>query len=52
MNIRIGTRVNNYWCGNGTVTGVDGNYFQIEWDSGLVNEAISGYHRNILTVLV
>lgn len=49
--IEIGTRVNNYWCGDGTVTGVEGDYFQIEWDSGLSNEAIVGYHRTILRVL-
>ena len=56
MDIEIGTRVNNYWCGDGVVTGigVEGNndYFQIEWDSGLSNETITGYHRSILRVLV
>jgi hypothetical protein len=51
MEIGIGTRVNHSWCGDGTVTGIDGNYFQIEWDSGLSNENIKGYHRNILSVL-
>lgn len=49
--IEIGTRVNEYWCGNGTVTGIDGDYCQIEWDSGLTNEVITGYHRNFLRVL-
>lgn len=46
-----GMRVNHSWCGDGTVIGVDGNYCQIEWDSGLVNEAIKGYHKNTLRVL-
>lgn len=46
--MEIGSRVNNYWCGDGTVTGVDGNYRQIDWDSGLTNEAITGYHISIL----
>ncbi|AWN05911.1 hypothetical protein SEA_THIQQUMS_47 [Streptomyces phage Thiqqums] len=47
----IGTRVNNYWCGDGTITGVEGNYAQVEWDSGLVNEAILGYRVDLLRVI-
>ncbi len=45
----IGTRVNEYWCGNGTITEVDSEYFKVDWDSGLTNEAITGYHKSILS---
>lgn len=48
----INQRVNHYWCGDGTVTDIfsdDGAlYYQIEWDSGLVNENIEGYSDTTL----
>lgn len=46
-----GTRVNNYWCGNGTVIDHYGDYYTIEWDSGLTNDGILGYHRSVLSVI-
>lgn len=49
--IEIGTRVNHYWCGDGIVIDRIENYYQIEWDSGLTNEDITGYHRSILSVI-
>lgn len=46
-----GARVNEYWCGNGTVTGTHGNYVEVKWDSGLSNPAIKGYHHSILSLI-
>jgi hypothetical protein len=48
--LEIGQRVNEYWCGDGVVTGIsdDEKYYQVDWDSGLSNEGIGGYARWIL----